>query len=68
VISFTPHPLYPQGKSPWRPLYRRLGGSQNRSGRGDEMYLSGYQIVDTDVALSSLRRIFRHAETKEIME
>jgi hypothetical protein len=23
-------PLYPQGKSPWYPLYRRLGGPQSR--------------------------------------
>jgi hypothetical protein len=26
VVSFTPLPLYPQGKSPWYPLNRRLGG------------------------------------------
>jgi hypothetical protein len=26
----------PQGKSPWYALDRRLGGSQNRSGRGGE--------------------------------
>jgi hypothetical protein len=32
VISFTPQPLYPQGKSPWYPLYRRLDGPQSRSG------------------------------------
>jgi hypothetical protein len=25
-----------QGKSPWYPLDRRLGGSQSRSGRGGE--------------------------------
>jgi hypothetical protein len=25
--------LYPQGKSPWYPLDRRLGGPQSRSGR-----------------------------------
>jgi hypothetical protein len=25
VISFTPRPLYPQGKSPWYPFDRRLG-------------------------------------------
>jgi hypothetical protein len=36
VISFTPRPLYPQGKSPWYPLDRRLGGPQSRSGRGGE--------------------------------
>jgi hypothetical protein len=26
----------PQGKSPWYPLGRRLGGPQSQSGRGDE--------------------------------
>jgi hypothetical protein len=36
VVSFTPRPLYPQGKSPWYPLDRRLSGPQNRSGRGGE--------------------------------
>jgi len=25
VVSFTARPLYPQGKSPWYPLDRRLG-------------------------------------------
>jgi len=25
VVSFTPRPLYPQGKSPWYPLDRSLG-------------------------------------------
>jgi hypothetical protein len=33
VDSFTPRPLYPQGKSPWYPLDRRLRGPQRRSGR-----------------------------------
>jgi hypothetical protein len=28
--------VYPQGRSPWYPLDRRLGGSQNRSGDGGE--------------------------------
>jgi hypothetical protein len=32
VVSFTPRPLYPQGKSPWYSLDRRLGGPQSRSG------------------------------------
>jgi hypothetical protein len=36
VVSFMPRPLYPQGKSPLYPLYRRLGGRQSRSGRGGE--------------------------------
>jgi hypothetical protein len=29
-------PLYPQGKSPWYPLGRKLDGPQSRSGRGGE--------------------------------
>jgi hypothetical protein len=29
VVSFTPRPLYPLGKSPCYPLDRRLGGPQN---------------------------------------
>jgi hypothetical protein len=36
VVSFTPRPLYPQGKSPWYPLDRGLGGPQSSSGRGGE--------------------------------
>jgi hypothetical protein len=36
VVSFTPWPLYPQGKSPMYPLDRRLGGPQSLSGRGGE--------------------------------
>jgi hypothetical protein len=34
VVSFTPRPLYSQGKGPWCPLDKRLGGPQSRSGRG----------------------------------
>jgi hypothetical protein len=29
VVSFTQQLLYPQGKSPWYPFGRRLGGSQS---------------------------------------
>jgi hypothetical protein len=36
VVSFTPRPFYPQGKSPKYALDRRLGGPQRRSGRGGE--------------------------------
>jgi len=32
----TPRPLYPQGKSPWYPLDRKLDAPQSRSGCGDE--------------------------------
>jgi len=31
-----PQPLYPQRKSPWYPLDRRLGGIQIRSGHDGE--------------------------------
>jgi hypothetical protein len=36
VVSFTPLPLYPQGKRPWYTLDRRLHGTKSRSGRGCE--------------------------------
>jgi hypothetical protein len=36
VASFTPLPLYPQEKSSWYPLDRRLRGPQSRSGRRGE--------------------------------
>jgi hypothetical protein len=35
-MSFTPRPLYSQGKSSSYVLDRMLGGPQNRSGRGGE--------------------------------
>jgi hypothetical protein len=34
VSSFTPRPFYRQGKSPFYPLDRRLGGLQSRSEHG----------------------------------
>jgi hypothetical protein len=40
AVSFTPRPLYPQGKSPWYPLDRRLGGLQSRSGRSSKEKIS----------------------------
>jgi hypothetical protein len=36
VVSFTPRPLYSQGKNPWYLLKRRLGEPQSRSGDGGE--------------------------------
>jgi hypothetical protein len=36
MVSFTPRPVYPQGKNSWYPLDRRLGGPQSHSGRGEE--------------------------------
>jgi hypothetical protein len=40
VVNFTLQPLYPQGKSPWYPLDRRLGVPHSRSGRGGEEKIS----------------------------
>jgi hypothetical protein len=39
VVRFTPRPLYPEGKSSWNPLDRRLGGPQSRSGHCHFAYL-----------------------------
>jgi hypothetical protein len=36
VVSFTPRPFHPKGRSPWNTLDRRLGELQSRSGRGGE--------------------------------
>jgi hypothetical protein len=36
VVSFTPGPLYSQGKNPWYLLDRRLDGPQSQFERGDE--------------------------------
>jgi hypothetical protein len=36
VVSFTPLPLYPQGKSPRFPSYRRLDELQSRSASCEE--------------------------------
>jgi len=36
VVSFIPWLLYPQGKSSWYPLDRRLDGLKNQSGCGGE--------------------------------
>jgi hypothetical protein len=41
VVSFKPRPLYPQGKGPWYPLDRSLGGPQSRSERGGEEKIVG---------------------------
>jgi hypothetical protein len=34
VASYTPRLLYPQGKSPWYPFDRWVGGTWSRSGYG----------------------------------
>jgi hypothetical protein len=40
IFSFTPLPLYPQGKRTWYPFHRRLGRPQSRSERGGEEKIS----------------------------
>jgi hypothetical protein len=44
VISLTPRPLYPRGKSPPYALDRRLGGPQSRSGRRGEEKILGLEL------------------------
>jgi hypothetical protein len=40
VASFTPRRLYSQGKSPWYPLDRSLGGPQSRCATHEGVYKS----------------------------
>jgi hypothetical protein len=55
VVSFTPRPLYPRGKSPRYPLDRRLGGLQSRSGRlGEETILDRTGTRNPTPRLSNL--------------
>jgi hypothetical protein len=62
VVSFTPRPLYPQGKNPWYPLDRRLGGPRSQSGRASAVhkltlectqYIWNYESGDTQPCPSS---------------
>jgi hypothetical protein len=47
VVSFTPRPLYPQGKSSWYPLDRRLGGPQSQ--KNEKLQInSNATVVDSD--------------------
>jgi hypothetical protein len=48
VVSFTPQPIYPHGRGPRYPFDRRLGGPQNRSGRGAMV------LNDSTVGISQL--------------
>jgi hypothetical protein len=54
VVSFTPRPLYPQGKSPRYPLYRRLGGPQSQSGRRGE---KSFPYRDSNFDLSAVQPV-----------
>jgi hypothetical protein len=58
-----PRPLYPQGKSPWYPLDRRLGGPHSRSECGGEeknsQHLVGFEPpIIQPVAQRCTTRIF----------
>jgi hypothetical protein len=61
VFSFTPLPLYPQGKSPWYPLDRRLGGPQSWSGcSGEEKNSQSLLGLDSPI----IQPIVQHYATK----
>jgi hypothetical protein len=51
VVSFTPQPLYPEGKSPWYPLDRRLGEK-------NEVQLKLLVVGDWEAGLGQLTIIF----------
>jgi hypothetical protein len=46
VVSFTLLPLYPRPSSPRYPLYKRLGGPQNRTGCYEEKNLLPLQGIE----------------------
>jgi len=47
-VSFKPWLLYPQGKSPWYPMDRRMGGLQSPSGHsGEEKNSQPLPVVET---------------------
>jgi hypothetical protein len=56
VVSFMPQLLYLQGKRPWYPLDRRLGGPQSQSGHRVEeknsQPLSGIDLWSSDVDIT----------------
>jgi hypothetical protein len=52
VVSFTLQPLYPRGKSPRYPFYRRLVGPQSLFGRlGEEKALAPYRDLNSDLSV-----------------
>jgi len=52
MIGFMPWPLYFQGRSPWYPLNRRLGGPQSHSGhdikKGNSQPLPGIKLFSSE--------------------
>jgi hypothetical protein len=57
MVSFTPLPLYPRGKSPRYPLDRRLGWPQSQSGRRGEEKILGPSGTRTPTPRSSSRSL-----------
>jgi hypothetical protein len=53
VVSFTPQPLYPRGKSLRYQLDRRLGGPQSRFGRHGEEKILECTEAQTPTPLAS---------------
>jgi hypothetical protein len=60
VVSFTPRPLYPEGKSHLYPSYRRLGGPQSRSGRRREEKILSPTGIRTLTPRSSSTFLFEY--------
>jgi hypothetical protein len=58
VVSFTPRPLYPRGKSSWCLLYRRLGGPQGRSGHCG-IYKNPLPLPETEPRMSCSPTLYR---------
>jgi hypothetical protein len=61
VVSFTPRPVYPWGKSPLYPLERRLGGPQSQFGRrGEENILDPAETRTPTLSLPSWLNTLSH--------
>jgi hypothetical protein len=56
VVSSTPPPLYPPGKTRYS-LYRRQGGPQGRSGRAENLAPTGIRSSDRPARSQSLYRL-----------
>jgi hypothetical protein len=57
VVSFTPLPLYPFGKSPLYALDKRLVGPQSRSGRYGEVKILDPTGTRTPTGRSSILQV-----------
>jgi hypothetical protein len=62
VVSFTPLPLYPEGKSPWYLFDRKVGGLQSRSGRGDERNSQPFPGLESPIIQPVAHRNLGHRD------